>query len=210
MISQELRAARSSATSFSSAWWASMWWWSTAAGRRSADMLKKLGKQSRFVDGLRCTDDRDHGRRAAGALRQGEQEPGGHPQPPGRAGHRPVRLGRPALFQAKTAGRRSTVWWASSPRWTPAPVRDVPDGGLHPRGVHRGSGAWTAKTPTTSTPTRLPPGWRWLWGQRSSSSSPTCAACCRDSGGREHPSSRRWACPRCPCWCGSGVIGREA
>ena len=65
--------------------------------RRRAEIChveKKLGKESRFVDGPALYRRRDHGRGAAGALRQGEQEPGGHPQPPGRAGHRPVRLGR--------------------------------------------------------------------------------------------------------------------
>ena len=34
-----------------------MWWWSTAAGPKISEMLRKTGKESRFVDGLRYTDE---------------------------------------------------------------------------------------------------------------------------------------------------------
>ena len=57
MISEELRQRGDQRHHPAPAWWASVWWWSTAAGRRSADMLEKVGKQSRFVDGLRYTDE---------------------------------------------------------------------------------------------------------------------------------------------------------
>ena len=81
---------------------------------------------------------RDHGRGAAGALRQGEQEPGGHPQPPGRAGHRPVRLGRRSV-PGQTAGREVRSGGRAR-QGGPRPGPGLPDGWLHPRGVHRGSG----------------------------------------------------------------------
>ena len=63
-------------------------------GPEISAMLKKIGKESQFVDGLRYTDEETMDVVQDGAVRQGEQEPGGRPEPDGRQGHRSVRPGR--------------------------------------------------------------------------------------------------------------------
>ena len=63
-------------------------------GPEISAMLKKIGKESQFVDGLRYTDEETMDVVQDGAVRQGEQELGGRPEPDGRQGHRSVRPGR--------------------------------------------------------------------------------------------------------------------
>lgn len=174
-------------------------------GPEISAMLKKLGKESRFVDGLRCTDTETMdvvqqvlcgkvNKNLAATLN--------------RRGGRAIGLcGLDAgLFQARLLDAKYGLVGELA-RVDPAPVRDCLTAGYIPVVSTVAQGV-DGETPTTSTPTRLPPGWRWLWGQRSSSSSPTCAACCGIRRTRA-PFSRRWACPRCPCWCGRGS-SREA
>lgn len=85
-------------------------------GPEISAMLKKLGKESRFVDGLRCTDaetmdvvqqvlcGKVNKNLAATLNRRGG--------PSACAAWTPV-CSRPDCWT------RSTVWWASSPGWTP-------------------------------------------------------------------------------------------
>ena len=112
-------------------------------GPEISAMLKKLGKESRFVDGLRRTD--------AETMDVVQQVLCGkvnkNRRPPSTAG-----AGGPSACAAWTpvcsrpdCWTRSTVWWASSPRVDPAPVRDCLTAGYIPGGVHRGSGGGRRK-----------------------------------------------------------------
>ena len=106
-------------------------------------MLKKLGKESRFVDGLRCTDAETMDVVQQVLCGKVNKNLAATPQPPGRAGHRPVRLGRRSV-PGQTAGREVRSGGRAR-QGGPRPGPGLPDGWLHPRGVHRGSGGGRRK-----------------------------------------------------------------
>ena len=99
----------------------------------------------------------DHGRGPAGALRQGQQEPGGHASTA--CGGKAIGLCGldGGLFQAEQLDEQDTAWWARSPRSNPAAGPRRAGKRLHPGGLHRGPGHGRATPPTTSTPTPPPP-----------------------------------------------------
>ena len=110
-------------------------------GPEISEMLKKTGKESRFVDGLRYTDEE--------TMDVVQQVLCGRVNKNlvatlNRLGGRALGLCGldGALFQARLLDERSP--WC--PPW--------------PWGRMR-------RPPTTSTPTRRPPSWRWHWGRRS-------------------------------------------
>ena len=86
-------------------------------GPEISAMLKKLGKESRFVDGLRCTD--------AETMDVVQQVLCGKVNKNlaatlNRRGGRAIGLcGLDAGLSRPDCWTRSTVWWASSPGWTP-------------------------------------------------------------------------------------------
>ena len=88
-------------------------------GPEITDMLKRLDKESKFVDGLRYTDQETMDVVQHGAVRQGEQGSGGHPQPAWGAGPWACAAWTAGLFQARKLDEKISAWWARWSRWTP-------------------------------------------------------------------------------------------
>ena len=169
-------------------------------GPEISEMLRKVGKEPRFVDGLRYTD--------------GETMDIVQQVLCGRVNKDLVatlnRLGGRALglcgldggmLQAKKLDERFGLVGEIT-RVDPRPVTDALANGYIPvvSTVARGR---TRRPPTTSTPTPPRPSWPPPCRRRSCSSSPTCAAC-SGTPGTSPPSSPSCSCPPSPPWCGRG------
>ena len=91
-------------------------------GPEISEMLKKTGKESRFVDGLRYTDEETMDvvqqvlcGRPRGSRGTRIRWPPGNPGAAGprACAARPARCSRPVFWT------RDSAWWEISPRWTP-------------------------------------------------------------------------------------------
>ena len=129
------------------------------------EMLTKIGKESKFVDGLRYTDQETmdivqqvlcgkvNKNLVATLNRMGGKALGLCGMDGG-------------LFQAREEGRPVRPGGRDRSRSTP-----TRSGTSSTRAISRWCPpwpwGWTARPPTTSTPTPPPPSWRWPWGRKS-------------------------------------------
>jgi acetylglutamate kinase len=88
-------------------------------GPEISAMLKKMGHESKFVDGLRYTDEETMDVVQQVLCGKVNKNLVAQINRLGGKGHRPVRHGRSPV-SGGTAWMRNTVWWAKSPASTPS------------------------------------------------------------------------------------------